>query len=494
MCSTIASWWRRHTLKSKMLLGGAIVVLIVGVIWFVQHKKAVVDIETVKREDLIQSVSADGTLVTGANLTLVSAESNTVTNVAVYRGEKVANGAPLVILSNASERTALAAAERALSAARSHYNNVLEGASNKDIQHAEVQLTNVTKTQNALVAKALATLYSDDLIATSTSGSSSSATAPVITGTFTGTKEGSYTITIAPTDGTSAIYTGLEKGTLKVAATPEPFGTKGLSIAFPTAVYAGGATWEVAIPNKSGAHYAANLTAYTAALATRGAAITQAQSQLDLVRATARQSDIDAALAEVVTAQAQVDSATAALAATIVRAPVSGVITAVRVNEGDEIATHQAVIDLKDSTNMYLVASLDGPHAQQIAIGQPVAVTTVTAPSETYHATVASSAQSATSDAMYTVTALLNDTDGLKPGVAATMTIQTAEVPNALVLPSRVIQTKNGQSSVLLVIDDRRKTVPRTIITGLVGDGAMVEIKKGLAEGDQVLWKPPLVQ
>ena len=65
------------------------------------------------------------------------------------------------------------------------------------------------------------------------------------------------------------------------------------------------------------------------------ALVEEKQAALDLTRATARQSDVDAALADVVVAQAGLDSATAALERTILRAPADGTITAVDVKVGE---------------------------------------------------------------------------------------------------------------------------------------------------------------
>lgn len=455
-----------------------------------------VAIETVKRQNLVQSVSTTGSVVSSTDLSLSFAQERKVSNVSARVGQKVKKGDALAALSNSTERSTLAVAKKDLLAARAKYNKVLEGSSNEEITLAQAKLDTTKKTQANLVATARRALYSDDLIAESENTNTD--VAPVISGTYNGTTEGQYTLSFNAPATNKIQYSGLEKGTVIVGSIPKPLGTKGLLIAFNGSSYSASDTWKIIIPNKSGSNYTKNLAAYQSALSAQDQAITKAQADLDLKRATARQPEVDAALADMVTAQAAVDAANTALEKTILRAPTDGTVTAVFIKAGTTTVPGKTVIGLKDISNLYLEATLSGNEAKNIAVGQPVIATFDAFSGKSYRATISSIDQVATAQdagASYKIKALLTETENIHQDMTAHMTIQTVELTNVLVLPARVIQTLNGNQSVMLVSDDRRtKATPRIITTGLIGDGDLVEIQSGLVEGDRVLGTPSAIK
>ncbi len=489
--STLKAWWSRQSTRKKVFILGALALILIIILKSSGSADGTV-IESVKRQNLKRTISASGTVVSSTDLSLGFEQSKMVSSIKVSVGDKVKKGDILATLSNGTERAAVSSARGSLLAARARYNKVIEGSSSEEVKLAEIQLDNAKKTQQNLVDSARRKLYSTDLVADPKGGTSG--TTPLISGTYNGTAEGEYRIEFTQTTG-EIKFTGLERGIGNASSLPKPLGTKGLLITFPTSNYSLGSNWEIKIPNTSGPNYTTNLNNYQEALSTQEAVIAEKQAELDLKKATARQPDVDAALADMVTAQAQVDTANAAYEKTILRAPSDGTITAVSVKIGEISKVGEIAIALQDVSNLYLEAKVNESNIKSVVVGQPILVTFDAFTGDSYNATVSSIDPAATIEnnvVNYKIKALLTNTENIRPGMTANMTVITAEISNVLVLPGRVIEIKDGVSSVSLLTDERKnKTTPRIITTGLKGDGDLVEIISGLLEGDRVLWSVP---
>lgn len=463
-------WWKRQSTRKKIALI-AVLLVVLYIIFHNGSSTTGTTIETVKRQNLVRSVSASGTVVSSTDLSLGFEQSKMVSSIAVTVGAKVKKGDVLATLSNGTERAAVSSAKGALLAARARYNKVLEGSSNEEIKLAQVQLDNARRA-----------LFSDGLVAKPEEASTT--LIPTISGTYTGI-EGQYRIEMNVLAQNKLDISGLERGRIEASdTTPQRLGTKGLFIQFPPGSlsnFTQGTVWNVSIPNVESTSYVANK-----------ALVDEKQASLDIARATARQPDIDVALADVVTAQAGVDSAVAALEKTMLRAPADGTVTAVDVKVGEISEIGKQAIAIQDVSNLYLEANINESNIKSVAIGQSVTVTFDAFSGDTFMAAVSSIDPAATIEnnvVNYKIKALLTEADNVRPGMTANMTIVTATVGNALVLPGRVITTTGTTSTVDLITDDRKeKTTPREVVLGLKGDGDMVEIQSGLVEGDRVLW------
>jgi HlyD family secretion protein len=470
--TTLSAWWKRQSTRRKIFYG----VLAALVLYIVFHKGNTTGdsvVETARRQTLVRSISASGSVVSSTDLSLGFEQSKMISSIRVYVGQKVKKGDILASLSNGNERAALSSAKGALLAAQARYKKVLEGSSSQEVRLAQVQLDNAKRT-----------LLSSGLVAKPEDPSDT--IAPTISGTYTGT-EGIYRIELNTLAQNTLEYGGLETGTIRVTeGVPQKLGTKGLYVQFaPTTLkqISNGTMWTISIPNVESESYVANK-----------ALVDEKEASLAITQATARQPDIDAALADVITAQAGVDTANATLEKTILRAPADGTITAVNVKIGEIAQVGTDAVALQDVSNLYLEANVNESSIKSVALGQPVTVTFDAFPGDTYYASVSSIDPAATIEnnvVNYKIKALLTDTDAIRPGMTANMVVKTAEVADVLVLPARVITTKDGVQTVALITDERRnRTVERTVTTGLKGDGDLVEIQTGLTDGDRVLWSP----
>jgi RND family efflux transporter MFP subunit len=465
--SAIGTWWKTRRTRSKVLIVlGVIVVLLI-----VFHKKGTdttAATETVKRQNIEQTVLASGTVVSSTDLSLSFEQNKVVTTIAVRVGDTVKKGAILARVSGGTESAAVKSARGSLLAAQARYKKVLEGNSDEQIAVAQTNLANARRK-----------LYSDDLVADPEDDTT--LFSPVVTGIFNGTQEGRYNISFKDFNKNNFVTTGLEKITGEVDELPQPLGTKGLRIAFPAANYDADDTWNVLIPNTSGVHYAANLNAYQSA-----------EAELAVQRATARQPEIDAALADIVIAQASLDNANANLEKTILRAPADGTVTRVNIKIGEVPEANKEAIGLQDVSNLYLEAKVNETSVPHLVVGQPVTVTfDAFGNSKTYTATLSSIDPAATiTDGIvnYEIKALLSDTTDIKPGMTANMTVLVSQKDNVLAIPLRAVINRDNKKYVRVITDAKKNTYEeREISTGLEADEGLVEAVSGLHEGERVV-------
>ncbi len=505
--SQIKIWWSFRSKKTKIFFG----ILIIFLLFFIfknnnQNSSGLV--ETVKKQTLTQSVSASGSVISSTDLNLSFEQSKIVNSVRVFVGQKVTKNTILATLSNNNEWASVASAKGGLLSAQARYKKVIEGSSNEEIslakvlfENSKIDLINIKKVQDGLVENSRRILNSSGLVAESSSQQSTNA--PNISGIYKG-DEGQYSLTLnfSGNDNSYISYSGIESGTVKASKnSPQALGTKGLFIVFSSdTIINSGGSWVVKIPSTSSNSYATNLNNFVTAQNNRDQAVdsaqakvNQASAELNLKRATARQPDVDAALAEVITAQAILDQANANLEKTILRAPADGTITSVDIKVGELTQTNKKAIGLQDISNLYLEASINESNIKSVAVGQQVTVTFDAFSNDQYRAVISSIDPAATilnNVVNYKIKALLSDTKDIKPGMTANMTVIINQVQEAIVVPGRVVNTKDGINTVSLIVGKNNKTETKQVYLGIRGDGDLIEVKDGLIEGQKVLWVP----
>ena len=215
-------------------------------------------------------------------------------------------------------------------------------------------------------------------------------------------------------------------------------------------------------------------------------------ADLNLKKAAARSSDIDAAEANVLSAQGNLQSAQAAYNNTIIRSPADGTVTSVDVKVGELAAAQKEVMILQDVSKLYLEANINEADVASIAIGQPVEVTyDALGPDKKYTATIShiDPASTLVSGVVnYKIKAeIIGDTTSIRPGMTANMTIVVANHPGVLVIPSRAILDGETGKMVRVVTDAKKGTYSETPVTaGIQGDDG-TEILGGLSEGQTIV-------
>ena len=230
----------------------------------------------------------------------------------------------------------------------------------------------------------------------------------------------------------------------------------------------------------------------------------QAQASVDSAAATLndlkggpKATDLTTAIAALNQAKAQRDQAKVTLDKATVTAPFAGVLTQVNVVVGQTTGTSSGTtttasssvaFDLVDDSQLHIDVSVSEIDSGNVAVGQPAQVTLDSVPNQAVNGAVerinpnASTTSNVTS---FTVRiALVNPPAQVRPGATATVVVTTAQRTNVLIVPSRAVQTVNGQSAGTVLFRNSSFLVPVT--TGLT-DGRNTEILSGVQEGDMVV-------
>jgi multidrug efflux pump subunit AcrA (membrane-fusion protein) len=177
-------------------------------------------------------------------------------------------------------------------------------------------------------------------------------------------------------------------------------------------------------------------------------------------------------------------------AVTWIRAPFSGTVASLGVEQGDTVAgataaDAEAQVTLAKLSKYNLEVSLSESDIGKVEVGQ-MATVTVSATGDEYAATVTevgvlAASDSASSGAVsYPVTlALTQSGAGLKPGMTASADIVTSQA-RGLTVPTQALR---GET--VTVVEGTTQT-PTRVQTGVAGD-ATTQIVSGLKAGDKVL-------
>lgn len=469
----------------------ALLVLAIVFVLFVSRKQAVVlDLGVVEQVDLRKTIMASGKVISSTDLALSFQAGDIIRSINPKVGDKVKKGDVIATLQNGSQQANVTKAKGQLLGAKARLQKVIEGASSVDIMAATDALNNAQRTQDRIVDNAFRKLMSDDLVLEETRTDMNPANNPTISGSYNGKTEGVYNFNFTGSQ-YNLQYSGLESGTLPIINLSQALGKNGLTISFPVTSYAYSDEWILRIPNKDGKNYTANLNAYNAAVANRDEIVGNLRSKLDQVKAASRPADISAAQADVLSAEGAVEAAQADLERTILRAPADGTITKIDAKLGDLVTPNTPVITLQDVGNLYIEANVNESDIVGLAVGQPVSITyEALGKAAVFTGVVSEVNLGATINAgivNYKVKASVNDATNIKPGMTADITIETAKVPGALVLPSRFIhEDAEGKFVYIVTKEEDMKTERRAVTTGLRGDGGYVEVKTGVVAGDKV--------
>jgi HlyD family secretion protein len=227
-----------------------------------------------------------------------------------------------------------------------------------------------------------------------------------------------------------------------------------------------------------------------ASLASAQAQVIQAQASLDKLTAPAIDVDLSAAQASMLQAQANVDSAQRNLDQATLTAPFDGVVSAVGLQVGSLASSSSTAITIVDRSKLHIEVSLSETDAAKVQIGQPVALTFDALPTATLTGTVAAVAPSATvSQNVVTYPVQIEFDPGATPvkvGMSATADIQVRRVENAILVPSRAVQTSGTAKTITVLQGAQRTPVKVEVKTGITSNG-QIEIASSGGNGTPAL-------
>jgi membrane fusion protein, macrolide-specific efflux system len=186
-----------------------------------------------------------------------------------------------------------------------------------------------------------------------------------------------------------------------------------------------------------------------------------------------------------------------AVAATVLKAPGAGTVTAINGSVGQRLASgaggststqSSSFVVLTDLANLTVKANVAEIDASKLKAEQQATVTVNALPDTTIPAKVSSvdltptTTNNVVSFGAYLV--LTQPQPGLRPGQSASVTITVARADDVLAVPSAAVRGTGAQSTVTVLSGGQQES--RTVEVGLRSE-SLVQINSGLAQGEQVV-------
>jgi RND family efflux transporter MFP subunit len=213
------------------------------------------------------------------------------------------------------------------------------------------------------------------------------------------------------------------------------------------------------------------------------------ERELTLARAGATAEQLAAQESLVAASRARANRIRAQLAKTILRSPISGIVTVQDAHVGEIASAGTPLITVMELGALEIEANVPEITIGEVTVGDPITATFDTFPSERFTETVAAIDPAATvvdGVVNYRVTVSLDTYDErLRSGLTANLLINAVTRENTLSLPASAITETNLGTFVRRISSSGITDVPVTI--GLHGTDGSVEITSGLAEFDTVV-------
>jgi HlyD family secretion protein len=525
----------KSLLQNKTKLAGVIIVLLIaGWLAYRHYNTAAAPTRyltaTVQKQTVIAAVTGTGQVSEDRSVNITPQSSGKLTALNFKQGSQVKTGDVIAIVDETNNTLSLNQAQAGLASAKASYDEVLTGATAHDLQLAQLSvaadqqsldnasssLATVTKQQNQAVQNALSNYLNAGLQAVPSSSNIGTGSI-AISGTYSGTDQGTYLISIYSTgSGLQFNYSGLETGSGSInKTTPIALGTRGLYIQFSGNAGASD-SWTVALPNPMASNYASSYNAYLNAQTSQSQAVTNAQNQiqsaqnklaqdqinLEVKQEPPTEQQLESAKAQLTQAQAQLQNAQINYNNNILKAPFDGQIAQLNSQLGDQVSG-STVVAVVVTNEPISVISLNEDDVSKIKLGDKVTMTFNAIDGLTITGKVAQIDNIGTVSqgvVNYNVKIAFDTPDSrVKPGMSVSASIITSIAADVLTVPSAAVQNQGTSNYVLTLNPKQTQSVtgqtgvtstvaPKTVSVEVgISDDTNTEIKSGLSEGDTVV-------
>lgn len=207
-------------------------------------------------------------------------------------------------------------------------------------------------------------------------------------------------------------------------------------------------------------------------------------------RAEVAKADVELAEAKVATARANHERLLALSQYALITAPFSGVVTARFVDPGALIpgatSSNQPIVTLQNLDTLRVYVHVPEVNVPFIRKGTPASLTTAAYPGKVFSAQVTRFAEALdpSTRTMKTEIDVPNPKHDLRPGMYADVTLELTKTAKAVIIPASALVIEAGKKFVYVVRDG---AAHRVAVEIGFDDGAAVEIRSGVAPGEQVV-------
>ena len=175
---------------------------------------------------------------------------------------------------------------------------------------------------------------------------------------------------------------------------------------------------------------------------------------------------------------------------TILRSPVSGVVTARNYDRGDMYAMSQPIYTVQQITPVKVLVAISETDYTRVHKGDKVSLTADALPGKEFYGTVNRlyPVMDATTHTFNVEVLVPNTRRELRPGMYARVTVNFGDSYSIVIPDSAVSKLQGAGTRTVFVIDDEGKAVMKVVTLGRHFDGKF-EILSGLQEGERVVFK-----
>jgi HlyD family secretion protein len=222
------------------------------------------------------------------------------------------------------------------------------------------------------------------------------------------------------------------------------------------------------------------------------AAVRAAEADLELKRSPPRAVDLEPLRAAVSEARIKLDQAESNLDKIQITAPIDGTVSEIIPELGEQITANQTAVSMISGTMYDIECLIPEADIALVSVGQSAVITLdAYGDDEPFDGLVVSEDpdQTVIQDAVYYKSRVSIETQGneIKPGMTANVTILTATVPNAIVIPTRAVRTDSTTEDKIVQIFKDGHAVDSIVKLGLRGDEGRIAVTDGLNEGDTII-------
>lgn len=177
-----------------------------------------------------------------------------------------------------------------------------------------------------------------------------------------------------------------------------------------------------------------------------------------------------------------------------IKAPFSGRLLSLNQDPGDQVSPGSVAAQVADMSELFVEVPISEVDISSIEIGQPVTLFFDAYFEEEFSGIVSDISESgdrSTGVVNYFVTVRMEDqSERIKPGMTAAVSILTAEKPNTLVIPSESIFSRDGLNYVYVLRDGKLEMVQVTV--GAYSNQLIEVLATDIAEGESIVINPPI--
>ncbi len=490
----------RKFIKKPLVVIGIIIIFIIGIIIFFAVKKGSspkYDFVIAKKQNVVQIVSVTGQVKPSESVDLSFERSGAIAKVYSNIGDNVNAGQVLVSLRNADVSALLKQAKAQEAAEKALLEKLQQNSG------SEQSLLNSYNSVVDTITKAFSN--AEDAVRSKTIGM------------FTGYKTYGYQLTFNPcdsqlADNTDSLHVDAEFAldawkkeinSLTSSSSRDELDAalvsskKNLSIvrSFINSVNSVLLT-KCSIENSSLEAYRANILAADASVSTAISNINTLQQSIDSQKVAANNSEAVAAqVAKLKAAKANVERNLAEFEKTILRSPMTGIVTRQDARVGEVIQAGKPITSVISNATFKIEANIPEADIAKVEIGDTASITLDAYGSDVVFATNVAFIDPAETViegvSTYKTTLLFTKEDvRIKPGMTANIDILTAEKDNVVAIPQRAVISDKGEKNVK-VLNESGDIAIKSVDVGLRGSDGIIEIVKGINVGDKVITFTP---